>query len=243
MKLAIAVTFLVGAVLSAQSTNPVDEARKLFEQKKRAEAEQVLRSAVAQNPNDIESLQALIMFLTRRVEDTPEIAVAAQRYAEVLLQQRERKANAKPTDVALALEANAYFLRKLGRTPEAEPLSARAAEIRKTEVRTSQPDFLGEASVKCQKVGGSVTPPRLVSKQEPEYSEEALWAMHQGAVTLFIAVDVDGWPKALRLVRGLGYGLDEKAAAAVQTWRFEPGQQNGASVPVCAQIEVNFRLL
>jgi protein TonB len=47
----------------------------------------------------------------------------------------------------------------------------------------------------------------------------------------------------LRVIRGLGLGLDERAIAAVAQWRFEPGRENGAPVDVQATVEVNFRLL
>jgi TonB family protein len=241
MKLATAATFLFTAVLAAQSLNPVEEAKKRLQANDRPGAEQILRSAVAQNPN-LESLQALVLMLSARVETNQEIGVAAQRFAHHLLQQREGTADAKPAELAVALEASAHILRKLGRTAEADSLALRATGIRQAQVRRAQPAFL-ESGVQCVKVGGGVTPPRLTDKQEPEYSENARWALHQGAVVLRIAVDIDGLPKDIQLVRSLGYGLDEKALEAVQTWRFEPGQQNGAPVPVCAQIEVNFRLL
>ena len=235
MKLAIAVTFIL-TVLHAET--PVEAAKRLLQNHDRAGAEQVLRSAVAQNPNDLETLQAFVLMLTYRVSTNPEIAPAAHRYAEHLLQQRGR-AGANRAELGTALEANAYILRKLGRTVEADALSLRAAELRKSEVLGAQ----GEPVAQCVRIGGGVTPPRLLHKTEPEYNEQARWAAHQGAVTLRIAVDVDGLPKDIRLINSLGYGLDEKAAEAVQTWRFEPGQQNGVPVPVCAQVEVNFRLL
>ena len=64
-----------------------------------------------------------------------------------------------------------------------------------------------------------------------------------GTVVLLAVIDVDGSAHNIQLERGLGYGLDEAAAAALSQWRFEPGQRDGAPVPVLATIEVNFRLL
>ncbi len=60
---------------------------------------------------------------------------------------------------------------------------------------------------------------------------------------LLVTVGTDGLPRDIRAVRSLGYGLDEKAAACVQDWRFHPGLKDGRPVPVAAYIEVNFHAM
>ncbi len=93
------------------------------------------------------------------------------------------------------------------------------------------------------RIGGGVSPPTVIYKVEPEYSEEARKAKFQGTVVLFIVVDEKGNPRDLRVIRPLGLGLDQKAIEAVEKWRFNPGKKDGKPVPVQATIEVNFRLL
>ena len=93
------------------------------------------------------------------------------------------------------------------------------------------------------RVGGGVTAPSLLSKVEPEYSEEARRAKYQGTVVLYVEVYPDGKAHNLKVLRSLGLGLDEKAIEAVNKWRFRPGYKDGKPVPVQATIEVNFRLL
>jgi len=93
------------------------------------------------------------------------------------------------------------------------------------------------------RIGGGVSSPSLIYKVEPEYSEEARKAKHQGTVVLYVVVDAKGSPRELRVVRAIGLGLDEKAIEAVQKWRFKPGLKDGNPVAVAATIEVNFRLL
>src|SRR5215471_3721058 len=93
------------------------------------------------------------------------------------------------------------------------------------------------------RVGGGVTAPALLSKVEPEYSEEARKAKYQGTVLLYIQVDPTGKAVNMRVLHSLGLGLDEKAMEAVKKWKFKPGTKDGKPVTVEAQIEVNFRLL
>ena len=85
--------------------------------------------------------------------------------------------------------------------------------------------------------------PSVMSKVEPEYSEEARKAKWQGTVVLSVIVDELGRPRNIRVFRSLGLGLDQKAVDAVSQWRFKPGRKDGKPVPVIATIEVNFRLL
>ncbi len=86
------------------------------------------------------------------------------------------------------------------------------------------------------------TSPRVSHKVEAQYSEGARRARLEGTVVLRIIVGADGTPRDLRVIKGLGLGLDENAIAAVSKWRFTPGTKGGEAVEVQAQIEVNFRL-
>jgi TonB family protein len=93
------------------------------------------------------------------------------------------------------------------------------------------------------RVGGGVTAPAVLYKIDPEYSEEARKAKYSGTVVLYIQVDESGHATHMRVVKGIGLGLDEKALEAVNKWRFKPGLKDGKPVVVEAHIEVNFRLL
>ncbi len=93
------------------------------------------------------------------------------------------------------------------------------------------------------RIGGGVSPPSILFKVEPEYSEEARKAKFQGTVLLFVVVDEKGNPRDIKIIRPLGLGLDQKAVEAVEKWKFSPGKKDGKPVAVQAQIEVNFRLL
>ena len=74
------------------------------------------------------------------------------------------------------------------------------------------------------KIGGGVSPPTVIFKQDPEYSEEARKAKFQGTCIVQIIVGVDGRPRDIKVVRTLGLGLDEKAVEAISKYKFEPGK-------------------
>lgn len=92
-------------------------------------------------------------------------------------------------------------------------------------------------------IGNGVSRPEVVSKVEPEYSEEARKAKYQGEVWLSVVVDEKGVPQDVKVTRKLGLGLDEKAIEAVMKWRFRPGMKDGKPVAVRATIAVSFHLL
>ena len=89
---------------------------------------------------------------------------------------------------------------------------------------------------------GVVSAPTLLYKEEPDYTEEARAAKLQGTVVLSVEIDPTGTATNIKVRRGLGLGLDEKAVEAVKKWKFKPGEKDGTPVTVAATIEVNFRL-
>lgn len=92
------------------------------------------------------------------------------------------------------------------------------------------------------KVGGGISAPQAISTPDPEYTEEARNAKTQGTCILWLIVDDHGNPKDIRVVRGLGFGLDAKAIEAVKQWRFQPAEKDGHPVNVQISVEVGFRL-
>jgi len=91
--------------------------------------------------------------------------------------------------------------------------------------------------------GKNVTQPVLLSRQDPEYSEEARKAKFQGVVELSIVVNAAGQVAEVHVLRGVGLGLDERAIEAVRQWKFRAGTVDDKPVSTRAVVEVNFRLL
>ncbi len=86
------------------------------------------------------------------------------------------------------------------------------------------------------------SPPAVVYRADPEYTDQAKAAKWQGTVVLSVTVDETGKATSIKVVRSLGMGLDEKALEAVEKWQFRPGTKGGKPVATQATVEVNFRL-
>ncbi len=89
-------------------------------------------------------------------------------------------------------------------------------------------------------LGGDVRPPVLIHRVEPEFSEQARRAKFSGQVQVYLWVDTEGVPSHLRVVRGVGMGLDEEAIKAISQYRFKPATLNGEPVTVDLYITVTF---
>jgi len=85
--------------------------------------------------------------------------------------------------------------------------------------------------------------PVCVYCPQPPFSDEAVRAKVQGIVTLALVVQPDGRATDIRVVHGVGLGLDEKAAETLRTWRFHPAiGPNHQPAAVRMIVEVAFNL-
>ncbi len=145
-------------------------------------------------------------------------------------------------EAATTMELYGFFLDRHGRGEEAATIRHNATAIRQ-EQGTRGLTIRKRAGAAAYRVGNGVTPPSVLFKVEPTYTEEARLAKYQGTVVVSTEIGEDGTPQSMQVVRGLGLGLDEQAIKAISQWKFKPGSKDGQPVPVTATIEVNFRLL
>jgi len=101
----------------------------------------------------------------------------------------------------------------------------------------------GNAGDGVMHFGGAVRPPVPIFEVDPQFSEEARKAKFSGNVEIYLIVDEHGNPTHIRVTRGAGMGLDEKAIEAVRQYKFKPGTLNGKPVKVDLYIDVEFNLL
>jgi periplasmic protein TonB len=92
-------------------------------------------------------------------------------------------------------------------------------------------------------LGNGVKQPEALVQPLPPYTEEARKARIEGVVSLQAIIRKDGSVDSFKVVKGLGYGLDDSAINTIATkWRFKAGTLKGVPVDVIANIEVRFRM-
>jgi TonB family protein len=77
---------------------------------------------------------------------------------------------------------------------------------------------------------------------QAEYTAEARAANLQGNVSLYVFVDPEGKPSGIKVLHGLGLGLDEKAIEAVKLWQFKPATLDGQPVGLGQSADVPFTM-
>jgi TonB family protein len=88
----------------------------------------------------------------------------------------------------------------------------------------------------------NTTPVVILSVPKPVYTDEGKAKKIEGDVLVEVLFTASGDVKVLRVVRGLGYGLDESAESAARQIRFKPAQQNGQPVDFSAIAHITFEL-
>ena len=87
------------------------------------------------------------------------------------------------------------------------------------------------------------TLPRCAYCPDPQYTDEAREAKLQGTVTLQVLVSADGRASQIRIIKGIGLGLDERAMQSIRGWKFVPAHDGAhRSVSAWVTVEAIFRL-
>ena len=91
--------------------------------------------------------------------------------------------------------------------------------------------------------GDGVKMPQVLQQSTPPYTQKAREARIEGIVLIGAVILKNGSVDQIKVIRGLGYGLDENAVNTIsKEWKFKPGTLNDKPVDVSIVIEVSFRL-
>jgi TonB family protein len=195
---------------------------------------------ISRNPDEADALQELGLCLLAVLSTHPaELSAQVEPILRRALRLREADRDVAPQTLALALELNAILLKATDRSSEAAPLLARMNSVRQAGIGRMRPRAPAEGGPPVK----ADVQPTITYKVDPEYSEPARLFKYSGTVTLSAIIGVDGALYDLRVVKGLGLGLDEKAVEAIVRWKFQPGMRNGQAVNVRGTFAINFRLL
>lgn len=88
----------------------------------------------------------------------------------------------------------------------------------------------------------ATTPIVVLAKPLPTYTAEARQLKIEGDVTLQVRFAADGQVEVLRVLTGLGHGLDEQAKIAAERIRFRPATRDGRAIDQVSIIHVTFQM-
>ena len=87
-----------------------------------------------------------------------------------------------------------------------------------------------------------IVPAEILSKPTPSYTDEARSKRIEGEVLLEVVFEASGRLRVVRVVRGLGHGLDENAVRAAEQIRFKPALRDGQPSDSTAVVHIIFQL-
>jgi TonB family protein len=99
-----------------------------------------------------------------------------------------------------------------------------------------------QARPKVAEVAPRIVPAEILSKPTPAYTEEARRMRVEGEVLLEVILEASGHIRVVRVVRGLGHGLDESAVRAAEQINFKPAMRDGQPADSSAVLHIIFQL-
>ena len=115
-----------------------------------------------------------------------------------------------------------------------QPQVVKASDFDTHAAQTAAPQQIRQAPTEV--------PLQILSKPSPAYTDEARAMKIEGEVALEVEFLASGEVRVMRVVRGLGHGLDESAIRAVKGVRFKPAQRDGQAVDVRTTVNIVFQL-
>ncbi|HYM79298.1 MAG TPA: TonB family protein [Candidatus Dormibacteraeota bacterium] len=94
----------------------------------------------------------------------------------------------------------------------------------------------------AQPAAAKIVPAEILSKPTPIYTDEARAKRIEGEVLLEVVFEASGKLRVVRIVRGLGHGLDDSAVHAAEQIRFKPALRDGQPSDSTAVVHIIFQL-
>lgn len=84
--------------------------------------------------------------------------------------------------------------------------------------------------------------PEVAAEFKAQYPEEARRAEIEGSVLLKVTIDTEGRVVDVKVIRGVGYGLDQAAVDALKRFKFKPAVKSGEAVSTTITYQYNWEL-
>ena len=94
-----------------------------------------------------------------------------------------------------------------------------------------------------QPSNGANTPVEITFKPKADYTDEGRKQKINGEVRLEVLFKSDGQVHVIRVLQGLGFGLDEQAVKAAEQIKFKPALHQGQPIDSMAQVHIIFELI
>jgi len=85
-------------------------------------------------------------------------------------------------------------------------------------------------------------PAEILSKPTPVYTQEARSLRIEGEVLLEVVLEASGSLRVVKVVRGLGHGLDDNAVKAAEQIHFKPAMRDGQPTDSTVVLHIVFQL-
>jgi TonB family protein len=90
---------------------------------------------------------------------------------------------------------------------------------------------------------GANAPVEITFKPKPDYTDEGRKQKINGEVRLEVLFKSNGQVHVIRVLQGLGYGLDEQAVKAAEQIKFKPALHEGQPIDSMALVHIIFELI
>ncbi|HZC24219.1 MAG TPA: energy transducer TonB [Candidatus Binatia bacterium] len=98
-----------------------------------------------------------------------------------------------------------------------------------------------QGSEQVYRVGADVNPPRVISRPQPNYPQQARKGQVAGQIVIWMVVGSDGQTRQIQVHDGISPELDQAAVEAAEKWRFEPATKEGKPVSVRIAVQFDFQ--
>lgn len=122
-------------------------------------------------------------------------------------------------------------------------VNATRGSVRQSGFGDTESASKGQSKTKAaEPVAARLVPAEILSKPTPVYTDEARKLRIEGEVMLEVVFESSGRLRIVRVVRGLGHGLDEAATHAAEQIRFKPALRDGQPTDSTAVLHIVFQL-